>query len=1117
MSDGWESSGEEDFRGSEDEFCDDEEDDHSTSDESHEESESQDEGAHRKAAAAASQSRPARGKRKRASAAASAAPSDDDEDVQPMEHDGAGPAEPPAAEKKVKKPPSASKVPYSTLPSDPVFMIFFDLETANNVRTPCPIVEFGARIVYFDESAKRADDSKLRKMLGRQDRAPNLTFHSKVKPPETVEWNTFCIGVHKITKSSVQHAPTINVVLRDFVVWLQHLHETLGAFKGHKDKNVVFCLAGHNITSCDLDFLFMACHENSITLPDFVVAFWDTLSTAKGAKIGWMKKNVPGGDAAEASGAGAAADEDDDQVSKDSLSCSALYTKCTHKQPVAAHSVLGDIEMNVSFALEPTFWSKRLNKTGIMQLAPLWASKAQKLAQQLSTGDPDSRVWEKIKLGGFVPPEDVYTGPSRGPTSTHPAGNPNPTTTADLFLSFLTKDFITTIIERSTFYALEENVVPVLCEGGTRIKSFKRVGPNEPGARKRVSQEEWLGMTHASVLTFFSILLRMGVEEIGTIKNPWSTEAGTRVGEIADHMKLDAFRQHLHCIHFEDHTQQESTHPLRKILPLLSLLRETFPSAWTSGMSWVLDETSISYKGHLSLKQFNPSKPDKHHIKVHSLVDGESGFYLSFYVYTGKTHHEYDKTMGLTADLLLNKLLTHLPISARSSHHVVYFDNYFASIKTLKNLAASNIRTVSTHKAGKKHTTASLEKKSVSEVSNIFPLHPPKKPELMQRGSVVAVETKEPILAGDRTPYRVGAYVYMDSKPVSMLASAYVKGLDDDESTVPRRISGGRERVDQSSFSVHQKYSENYGGVDRFDQDVAQFAIPITPQRWYLRLFFFLLVSITHNMWVIAQHHMQDDSSFYNRFKTGGEGKRQKRRDFQLHVANDLLLRANAMCLSDPAQAGEWQPKRDRTRGVYATYIEQSNKRERLTKHIASKIASGEGDAMRRRAQEYVRSPDSTLLPTMPPAPAPHPPAESLMDRQLKMLAFVAGGDVPSEPKITSPRVKRHKPNAPAIGAAGPAASPAAADHGEFAAMPGKRKRCAGCLNIQNMMKETSEEIPPRWNPSNVARGCSVCKKHVCRTCERIWSHTHRSIICEPSLLDPPFSSWREYLEHLPR
>ena len=57
-----------------------------------------------------------------------------------------------------------------------------------------------------------------------------------------------------------------------------------------------------------------------------------------------------------------------------------------------------------------------------------------------------------------------------------------------------------------------------------------------------------------------------------------------------------------------------------------------------------VDESLIKYKGHLSFRQYLPSKSTKQGIKIHSHCEASTGYMCNFQVYTG---HEGNQKKGL--------------------------------------------------------------------------------------------------------------------------------------------------------------------------------------------------------------------------------------------------------------------------------------------------------------------------------------------------------------------------------------------------------------------------------------------------------------------------------------
>ena len=113
------------------------------------------------------------------------------------------------------------------------------------------------------------------------------------------------------------------------------------------------------------------------------------------------------------------------------------------------------------------------------------------------------------------------------------------------------------------------------------------------------------------------------------------------------------------------------------------------------------------------LRQFNPGKPDKFHIRAFSFVDGHFYYCLNFCIYGGKKHHKYDPDKCMLLDLIVNKLAATLPdfigmLAYRVSSYLSYFfagkhrilfgDNFYSTYYLVLALAHLGVRYVGTHK-----------------------------------------------------------------------------------------------------------------------------------------------------------------------------------------------------------------------------------------------------------------------------------------------------------------------------------------------------------------------------------------------------------------------------------
>ena len=211
----------------------------------------------------------------------------------------------------------------------------------------------------------------------------------------------------------------------------------------------------------------------------------------------------------------------------------------------------------------------------------------------------------------------------------------------------------------------------------------------------------------------------------------------------------------------------------------------------------VLDECSLAYKGHLSIGQFNPNKPNKHHIKAFALCCAQTAYCLAFWFYGGKKWHEYDKKLGIPADLMINKLTRETSVGLKFDNHVLYVDNWYNSMNFVKFLAEHlNMRVVGTVRCP--NTAAK------NPGPNTLPFHQPKKSTAaaLPKGWTRQAELEQPLPTGLNNvtlSYRVAAALVQDKCMFGMLHSAYTAEAEPKHvimrKAVAERVTAWRDRL----------------------------------------------------------------------------------------------------------------------------------------------------------------------------------------------------------------------------------------------------------------------------------------------------------------------------------
>ena len=86
---------------------------------------------------------------------------------------------------------------------------------------------------------------------------------------------------------------------------------------------------------------------------------------------------------------------------------------------------------------------------------------------------------------------------------------------------------------------------------------------------------------------------------------------------------------------------------LFKVRPFLDMMDKNFKRNYKCGRDLNFDEGCCSFKGRLKFKCYNPSKPNKWHIKIFEVSDARTGYVVGVDIYTGKNSTDCAKLQKL--------------------------------------------------------------------------------------------------------------------------------------------------------------------------------------------------------------------------------------------------------------------------------------------------------------------------------------------------------------------------------------------------------------------------------------------------------------------------------------
>ena len=228
----------------------------------------------------------------------------------------------------------------------------------------------------------------------------------------------------------------------------------------------------------------------------------------------------------------------------------------------------------------------------------------------------------------------------------------------------LTDDVIENITKETNFYA------------SNYIVDKSAVDQLAPAATSRLWPEG--GITVNRMWIFMALQYYMGLVKNSVIRDYWVRESIMSTPFPSSLMSRNEFFNIMKFLHLFDNDEylprgEPGYDPRQKLGLFYTSIQESFASIWTCRQRLSVDEGSIPYKGRVHFKCFNPSKPDKYHIKTFKVCDSSNGYCYSFNLYVGEEGNNISP-FGKVHDTVINLLA---PFSYMG--YSVYMDNYYTS------------------------------------------------------------------------------------------------------------------------------------------------------------------------------------------------------------------------------------------------------------------------------------------------------------------------------------------------------------------------------------------------------------------------------------------------------
>ena len=303
--------------------------------------------------------------------------------------------------------------------------------------------------------------------------------------------------------------------------------------------------------------------------------------------------------------------------------------------------------------------------------------------------------------------------------------------------------------------------------------------------------------TRADIVAWMMAVFVMGIIQMPVLRMYWAT--ATRcpaVTRLMSYTKFSAMCRDIHTVDtsaFDANTQsvKNKEDAFWKMGDIVEKLSNVWKKNRRPEPNLSVDECTVPFRGRHRARQFNPSKPDRYHLKAYSLNEACSGYCLGMFFYQGKDEKR-PPGVPTTAYPFVRLIGENTTLHNKGYH--VWADNWFTSVRAIDICRSYGVGYTGTVRANR--------------MAKAFP----RAKFTGKRGSF-RVRGRE--LGTAEALY---AFTWMDSKPVNMLST--VLGT---AGTVTRRAklkNSGYHRLAVPCPSIYGAYNLGMGGTDVMDQMV---------------------------------------------------------------------------------------------------------------------------------------------------------------------------------------------------------------------------------------------------------------------------------------------------------
>ena len=195
-------------------------------------------------------------------------------------------------------------------------------------------------------------------------------------------------------------------------------------------------------------------------------------------------------------------------------------------------------------------------------------------------------------------------------------------------------------------------------------------------------------MGEGDIKIFLAHLIAMGLVRKSCIEKYWDHGETVKTPFFGTYMGRNTFQAIMSNFQVSDSSMDlPRNHPrhdrLFKVRPFVDMMDTNFFRSYKPGRDISVDEGCCPFKGRALFKCYNPSKPNKWHLKLYEVSDARTGYVVAFEIYSGKGNSRMTMDANVLDPQCNTTTKTVVGLLQKGNllgkgHHV-YMDNYYCS------------------------------------------------------------------------------------------------------------------------------------------------------------------------------------------------------------------------------------------------------------------------------------------------------------------------------------------------------------------------------------------------------------------------------------------------------